>query len=95
MKTMLRSAVALAFLASAAPALAGEDPPDQGFTGVSQLRSWAETSSHPRAPRAETGEISVATPAEGAPVQAAQDVEQDARTADPFSSFDRSMDAGG
>ena len=89
MKTILRSTLAIALLASWATALAGEDPPDQGTTGLQPPS--AETAEGARAEP--TGAISHDAAAEGARMAAAQDEEPSRPSA--FDPFERSMDAGG
>jgi hypothetical protein len=88
MKTILRSTLAVALLASSPLALAGEDPPDVGTTGLSSPPARQE-----RAPAQIAEAIAKDAPLEGAAMAAAHDEEPDRRSgADPL---DRSMDAGG
>jgi hypothetical protein len=87
MKTFLRSIAALAFLASTGPALAGEDQPDHGYTGIQAPRSEARGEA-----TAVSAEIATAARAEGDRVAAAHDV---APKPDPFAALDRSTEGGG
>jgi hypothetical protein len=88
MKTLFRSALALAFLASSRPAPASEvTNDDEGYALMppNEMPAGAGT----------TEDVSTAAPGEGEPVQAAQRTEPEGQERDRFESLDRSEDGGG